>query len=113
MINVIDSDSVIVEYNGSSYDISDNESYKDFLVLVTNPDPDVSFPASFYEIDDSISNPDLKAIAKRYSDFFKSFIDARSAKLDEINKQIEAGQQAINATVDILEDSDFLDAENE
>ncbi len=112
MIKVIDSDNVIIEYNGDSYDISDNESYKEFLVLITNPDPEVSFPASLYDIDDSISDPNLQAIAKRYSDFFKSFIDARTEKLEEAREQIVFGQQAINTSVEVLEDSNLFGAEN-
>lgn len=102
MIKVIDNDKVLVEFANSTYHLDDTASYMQLIVVLTNPDPSAAFPADAFEIDSSITNPDLLAIAERYSQFFKTFLASREKRITENNASINAGQQAIKSSIEML-----------
>ncbi len=102
MIKVNNSKNVTVEINGKDYRIEDDESYKNLLICLTNPNPDVLFPDELFNIDSSIQDGELIEIASRYSEFFKAYSKRRDLRLDSESAAIREGILACENAVESL-----------
>lgn len=91
MIKVSSSKSVTVEIEGEDYQIDDDESYRNLLIYLTNPNPDVRFDDEIFAVDPSLQDAELIEIASRYSDFFKAYSRRRNARLDSESVAIQEG----------------------
>lgn len=91
MIKVSSAKSVTVEIEGENYQIDDDESYRNLLIYLTNPNPDVRFADELFAVDPSLQDAELIEIASRYSDFFKAYSHRRNAKLDSESAAIQEG----------------------
>lgn len=111
MIKVSSSKAVTVEIDGKDYQIDDDGSYRDLLICLTNPDPDVRFPDEMFAVDPSIQEAELIEVGTRYSEFFKAYSMRRDAKLDSEVAAIRQGILACESAVESLNQDGKEDAE--
>ena len=104
MITCNEKESIVVEVNGQTYDLSSTEDYAKFVLWVTTPDADTVISAADFEVDESVADA-VRPKAERYSEFLKSFAVKRSARLaDEQTKIVpkEKREADIRALIDRL-----------
>ena len=63
---------IVVEANGTTYNLSNTESYTAFLMWITSPNEANAVPVSAFEVELDLHG-DLAAKATRYSEFLKDF----------------------------------------
>lgn len=93
---------VIVNMDGSSFDLSVSDQYADLVLLLTSPDERVQVVESDFEVDEMLDG-DNKAKAERYSAFICSFLKKRKEKLNEdLAITAEKREASINELIDYL-----------
>lgn len=107
MIRVSSSKTVTVEIEGINYQIDDDDSYRDLVICLTNPNPDVRFTDELFTVDPSIQDEELTEIASRYAEFFKAYSKRRNLRLDSESIAIREGVLACEDA------AAFLDSEAE
>ena len=105
MITVNSDNSVVLTIDGKDYRIEDDGSYRDLVVYLTNPDPDVHFPEGAFEVDPTLQDDVKIGIADRYSTFFKDYSARRDIRLEEKTSAIREGMLARDEAVASLASS--------
>ena len=85
MIRIDDEGHIVIEVNGTSYDLSASEEYSSFLLWVTSPGGDVSIDAEAFQVADDLTGSERDK-AERYAEFLTNFASRREEKLAELNK---------------------------
>lgn len=103
MITINSDDVVQVSFDNKTYSLSDPTSYTDFLIAITNPNPGVVLSKESFIVDPGLSSDsDKAATASRYSQFLQSFIDRRTARLEECASAIEKGETSLSEADKLL-----------
>lgn len=110
MIRVNSLKTVTVEIEGINYQIDDDDSYRDLVIYLTNPNPDVRFADELFAVDPSIQDEELTEIASRYSEFFKAYSKRRNLRLDSESIAIQEGVLACeNAAASLDSEAEKID----
>lgn len=90
MITVSENQGIVVSTSKAEYSLEDEKQYKDFLLVLTDPDPDSAIIAEDVEIDSNLTDSDSIELAIRYSDFLKEFLSDREVLLAQNRDKLEA-----------------------
>lgn len=85
MLTINENDNIIFSNDEETWDLSDAEDYKAFLIWVTSPNEDVVITTEMFDVDPAILE-DKKDRAVRYSDFLKVFAQKRVGMIEEHKK---------------------------
>lgn len=98
---------IIVEANGTTYNLSNTESYTAFLMWITSPSEANVVPSNAFEVELGLHD-DLAAKATRYSEFLKDFAQRRAAKLEQLGASLTSAQResAIDKFIAALKSED-------
>lgn len=83
---------IVVEANGTTYNLSNTESYTAFLMWITSPNEANAVPVSAFEVALDLHG-DLAAKATRYSEFLKDFAQRRAIKLEQPGASLTSTQR--------------------
>ncbi len=83
---------IVIEVNGTSYDLSASEEYSSFLLWVTSPRSDVSIGAEAFQVADDLAESERDK-AERYAEFLADFASRREEKLVELNESHSAEER--------------------
>lgn len=83
---------IVVEANGTTYNLSNTESYTAFLMWITSPNEANAVPANAFEVTLDLHG-DFAAKATRYSEFLKDFAQQRAIKLEQLGVSLTSAQR--------------------
>ena len=88
MININSNGQVIVSYKDKIYSLKDQDDYKKFVILIT--DPVEEFDSDFLSIDKEVSEKDqrLQLICVKYKEFFEEFLKSKEVIVNEAKKEV-------------------------
>lgn len=102
MISVSSDDAVEIKIGDTAYLIDDEDSYRNLLIVITDPNPDIQFSDELFTVDPEIQSQNQIEIATRYSEFFKAYVKKREQKIEERKAAIKDGILACSESTEAL-----------
>lgn len=102
MITCDNNDSIVVNANNCSYQLSNSDDYADFLLWLTSPNPADSIDGSAFEVDENVPE-EHRELAQRYAEFLTEFAKIRAERLS--SKDEGGGYDQLKSRVNELIDS--------
>lgn len=102
MITCDNNDSIVVNANNCSYQLSNSDDYADFLLWLTSPNPADSIDDSAFEVDENVSE-EHRELVQRYAAFLTEFAEIRKDHLS--SKDEDSGYDQLKSRVNELIES--------